>query len=262
MQDYHVHSNFSFDAEASLRDMCEAALENGLSGLCFTDHVDLDMDPPMFPLSDIAARNRALEALIPEFPTLAIRKGAEIALGEAGSIQRALAHMGEEKPDFLIASLHVLDGIDIYYPEYYENRSREEGYRYYIEKLAEYLPLSEGRFSVLGHYDFCAKYAPFEERTFRLSHAGEAMDFVLSYLVKEGKSLEVNTSSWKAATPWGLDVLKRFRELGGEYVTIGSDAHKKENLAQRFTEAAELVKAAGIRYYASFKAMEPTLHLL
>ena len=72
-----------------------------------------------------------------------------------------------------------------------------------------------------------------------------------------GKGLEVNTASWKDAPSWGLDILRRYRQRGGQFVTIGSDAHTPERVGNRLDEAIQLVRAAGIPYLATFRAMQP-----
>jgi len=260
MHDYHVHCNYSFDSEASLREQCRAASAAGLCGLCFTDHVDYESDPPFFPIADLSGRDAELGGLREEFPDLDIRRGGEVGLGDREGTERGLRYVEATKPDFIIASLHMVDGVDIYEPEYFEGRSQEAGYRLYAQRLAEYLPYCADRFSVLGHYDYCAKRAPFPERSFHLSHAPEEMDFILRHLVRLGKSFEINTSAWRESPPWGLDVIRRFVELGGEYVSFGSDAHRPENVGKHFQAASQLAKAGGLRYYASFERMQPVLH--
>lgn len=259
MRDYHVHSNYSFDADFALRRMCRAALHAGITEICFTDHVDFDIRPPVFPAANLAARNLEIESLRHEFPALSIKRGVEIAIGGPACMEATMAHLENTQLDFIIASLHVVDGVDVYYPEYYDGKTLAEGYALYAERIAEYLPLCKD-FSILGHYDFCAKYAPFPARAFQLSHASEAMDTALRYLAENGKGMEINTAAWRNDAPWGLDVLKRFVELGGEYITFGSDAHKPEDIGRRLKEAAALAKAAGLRYYASFSHLQPTLH--
>ena len=78
----------------------------------------------------------------------------------------------------------------------------------------------------------------------------------------DGKALEINTASWQEDAPWGMDVLRRYRELGGEYVTVGSDTHGVERVGARVREAMELARAAGIRYVATFQRGEPRMHRL
>ncbi|MBR4018120.1 MAG: histidinol-phosphatase, partial [Clostridia bacterium] len=80
------------------------------------------------------------------------------------------------------------------------------------------------------------------------------------YLIENGRSIEINTSAWRNDPSWGLSVISRYRELGGEYVTIGSDAHQPERVGGRVSEAMELAKAAGIEYIATFKDMKPIMH--
>ncbi len=259
LMDYHLHCEYSADSSAPLRAQLEAARGAGIAELCFTDHVDYDglgLDP-----ADLAARDAEIENLRPDFPDIVIRRGAEVGLKGEAAAAGAYAHCLDRKLDFIIASLHAVDGLDAYYPSYYEGYSQAENYARYLEGIAHCLP-TNSYFSVLGHYDFCAKYAPYGDRALRYSHAPEALDTIFRHLIQTGKGMEVNASAWKEGPAWGLDILRRYRELGGEFVTIGSDAHKPGQVGRRLGEALELARAAGIPYIATFTAMEPVFHKL
>ena len=112
--------------------------------------------------------------------------------------------------------------------------------------------------SVLGHYDYVAKRAPYMQRAVRYADLPEAFDAILRYLAENGKGMEVNTSAWLDDPAWGLDVLSRFVELGGEFVMFGSDAHVPERVGRRLLEAHALAKAAGVRYTATFRGLKPS----
>ena len=72
----------------------------------------------------------------------------------------------------------------------------------------------------------------------------------------------INTASWKGGGAWGLEILRRYRARGGEFVTVGSDAHAPARVGSRIPEAIELARAAGIPYLATFDKMRPVLHPL
>ncbi len=259
LTDYHVHSDYSADSTASLRAQLEAARAAGVAQLCFTDHVDFDDSG--IPPANLAARDAAIEALRADFPDITIRRGAEVSLKNEAVAAAALAHCKGRDLDFVIASLHIVDGVDAYYPEFFLSGTQAEIYARYLDFAAQVLPANPV-FSVLGHYDFCAKFAPYAERAVRYAHAASAFDSLFRYLAQSGKGMEINTSAWRDGPAWGLDVLRRYRELGGEFITTGSDAHLPDRVGKRLGEALELARAAGIPYVATFEKMEPTFHKL
>jgi histidinol-phosphatase (PHP family) len=161
----------------------------------------------------------------------------------------------------VFASVHLVKGVNAYAPIYYEGRTKEEAYARYVEHIHACIRTNP-YFCVLGHYDFCAKFAPYADRTFYYAHAPEHLDGIFRYLIEQGKGLEINTATWQDSPCWGLDALTRYRELGGEFVTFGSDAHRPGRVGWRINEAVELARAAGIPYTATFQAMQPTFHAL
>lgn len=256
LTDYHIHSCYSADSQAYIKDQLDAALTAGLTHICFTDHVDFDSSA--LPPADLAARNEEIARLAPMYPSLDISLGMEMGMDGTEASRLAHLHAKDVHLDFIIGSIHMVDGMDAYYPEFFENRNREQAYGCYIEKLAQAIKVSD--FSVMGHYDFCTKYSPYTDRPLGYGMFPELFDDIFRTLIQTGRSMEINTSAWKDDPAWGLDVFSRFRELGGEYVTIGSDAHQPVRVGGRVKEAVELAKAAGIRYIATFKDMKPKMH--
>ena len=85
--------------------------------------------------------------------------------------------------------------------------------------------------------------------------APDLMDAILRVLIERGKALEYNTSRWDVFEDGmpGRDVLARYRELGGELVTVGSDAHEEDRVAKGFAQAADALAALGFRYIATYE---------
>ncbi len=262
MFDYHIHTDYSADCTAPVSVQLSAAASAGLSEICLTDHVDFDdfVDgKPVFTPPDLGKLREELPALQRLYPTLAVKRGAEVALKDAACSDAAYAHIKDADLDFVLGSLHVLDGASVYYPESFEGRTQEQSYLRYLEGLDRVIRTCP-YFCAMGHYDFIAKYAPFPERAVKYSLAPDLFDGILKYLVQNGKTLELNTSAWQEDAAWGLELFKRFKELGGEFVTVGSDAHKPSRVGKRVHEAYELLRAAGIRYVATYEKMKPVLH--
>lgn len=271
MIDYHVHTMFSGDSSAEPEEQLQAALQKGVTELCFTDHIDFDNPGYNFEPADLFARHERLAKFRGVYRTaafegsVAFKEGAEISMApfaECGKKTRA--YLAPFEPDFIIGSVHCVGTQDVYYPEYHRGKTKAEAYLPYLETIIKSLP-DYDFISVLGHYDFVAKYAPYEERSMNCDISPairDALSRIFRLVVSMGKGIEINTAAWRDAPHWGLDVIKLYREAGGEFVTFGSDAHRPSAVGNRLDEAQELALEAGIPYYASFSKMIPEFHPL
>lgn len=258
--DFHLHSSFSGDCDVSPARMAEQAASLGLSGICFTDHQDIDApDNGIEFLIDFDSYFRELKELKEMYAgRLDICIGMEF--GIQSHLSTALSALLKTYPfDFVIASQHFVDGRDPYYPEYFEGRSERDCYEEFFRTELETLRNFTG-YQTLGHMDFVVRYGPNRNRYYSYREYADLIDPILRHLIENGKCLEVNTGGFK----YGLgepnpcqSVLRRYRELGGELITIGSDAHAPKHLAYDFVRAAALLESLGFRYYTIFKQAIP-----
>lgn len=261
--DYHVHSEHSPDSTAELELICDAALAKDVREFCLTDHLDPGHptcdQPPAFDrwLADIAQCRQ-------QYPALTIRTGLEI--GDNLLVREGILQTLAGLPlDFRLLSLHLVDGLDPYDSVYFEGRTQEEAYRRYVEvKLESVLHFPD--YDALAHLGYCGKFAPFapEERPLRWHHAPDHLDMILRYLAQNGKALEINTSGLKNSdsTIPGHDILRRFAELGGEFVTLGGDAHSPEFVAYRFEDARRIALTCGLKWGVTFEKHQPIPYAL
>ena len=138
--------------------------------------------------------------------------------------------------DFVIGSSHVVHGIDPYYPHYYDGRSEDEAYLEYFESILENLHTNVD-FDVYGHLDYVVRYGGYENKVIDYEEFRDILDAILAELIKKDKGIEINTSGIRYGLPNphpNIDIIRRFKELGGKIITIGSDAHKVEDLAKDF----------------------------
>ena len=113
---------------------------------------------------------------------------------------------------------------------------------------------------VLGHLDYIVRFAKHPQDTYRPAEYGDLLDMILKYLIEHGKGLEVNTAGFKYGLSFAHphpDILKRYRELGGEIITIGSDGHRPEHLAYDFHKVCEVLVSCGFKYYTEFRQRSP-----
>lgn len=263
MFDYHVHTAFSADSEASIEEYIAVAADRGLREICFTDHYDLEF-PALSAAGkswegDIASACRAIDAL--QLPSgLTVKKGVEMGLRlEEGIIGRTLAALKDLPLDFVIASVHLVDGVDPYFPDYFEGKSRSEGFARYLETIYACLQQTDD-YQAVGHIGYPSKGCPYPNRALQYADAPEIIDALFRHVIEKGKCIEINGSVLARLGDESPDVAlyRRYVELGGEYITFGSDAHTVEALGQQFGKIKALAEAAGIRYAATFAQKQPS----
>lgn len=262
--DFHVHSDFSSDGKASMEDMILQGIKLGLKTLCFTDHLDYDY-PKIYTYSfdlDIDKYLEQLQLMRDKYKSqIEILSGIE--LGMQPHITAHLDTIVKKYPfDFVIGSVHVVDYMDMYYPQYWEGRTEEEGIRRYFHAVKEGCKSFHG-FHICGHIDYIVRYAPSSKIQYNgYSHTDYAdiLDEILKTIIAHGKGIELNTSGYK----YGLghphpktEIIKRYKELGGEIITIGSDAHLPEHLCYDFDRAKEVLKSIGYHYHTLFREGKP-----
>lgn len=257
--DTHMHCNFSGDCGSTPESMIEAAVSKGLSGICFTDHMDYDYpanpeDPAIFEF-DPAEYDSAIHRLQHQYADhMPVLYGIELGL-QPHLAKRHAELLQEYFFDFVIGSSHVVHGRDPYYASYYEGRTEAEAYQEYFESILENIKSFQD-FDVYGHIDYVVRYGPNKNAFYSYQKYGDVIDAILTQLIDLGKGIEVNTAGFK----YGLghpnpceDILKRYLELGGEIVTLGADAHQPEHVAYGFDRLPQLLEACGFSYYTIFK---------
>ncbi len=258
--DFHMHTKFSADSSAPLHAQIEQAIILGMEEICITDHHDYDADS--HGLKFLLDFGRYLPDVCQAAKTYAdqIHVGCGIELGLQKHIGAYLDNLVSSYPfDFVIGSCHFIDTYDPYYPEYFEGRDECESYRRFFEVTLSRIQALDC-YDVLGHLDYVVRYGPNKNRRYSYNAYQDYIDPILKTLIHKGKGLECNTGGLK----YGLghpnpaeDVLRRYRELGGEVLTIGSDAHAPEHIGYNFELLPELLKNCGFRYYTIFHERHP-----
>ena len=261
MFDFHMHSRLSFDSEAAPEAMAAAALQKGLRQICFTDHYDHNSDPAIpANLFAVEEYRRVYDSL--KVPGISIRRGVEFGLTRWNSPH--LTALTAEYPfDFVLGSVHFVDGVDPYEPRYWHNRTVQEAFRAYLEEVYQCLLCHDG-FDVLGHLTYVCKsvHNP-SHGPVPLAEHRELTDEILKLLVKKGKGLEVNTSGVDRAGAFLPDAsfLRRFRELGGQIVTVGSDAHDPSRVGQYAPQAMQMLQDI-FGHVCTYENRQPVFHKL
>lgn len=263
--DMHVHSYFSSDSCEKPESIIETAIEKGFSYVYFTDHHDMDFpvhpdNPDMDFQLDFDTYIKKLLKLKDIYQSqIEVRIGVE--QGICPETAPKIAALSEHYLfDFIIGSSHLasLTNGDPYYPEYYTGKTNVEAYREYFMSEAENVRLTDG-FDVYGHLDYAVRYCPDKHFVYDFEDYRDIFEVLLKRLIEKGKGIEINTAGiTKIGYPHPhIEALKLYKSLGGEIITIGSDAHTKENIGFGFDTAEELLKSCGFQYYTVFQNRQP-----
>lgn len=262
LADYHVHSSCSPDGHFTMAQMTEAAVALGLDEICFTDHLDTlewGTYAPRTTFDWPALVRQAADARDKWGGRITVKLGVE--LGEAAvSFDRAEKLLsGAPALDFIIGSVHLMGPRHGREDLYYIPRADEAFYHDVIDDyLDDVMALCRwGKFNVLGHLTLPVRYI--------WDNAGIKMDFsahmdrveeIFRQIIPRGIGIECNTNRGAIPLP-DESVLRLYRQLGGEIITIGSDAHSPDYVGCRAAETQELLRACGFRYITAFTGGKP-----
>lgn len=258
--DQHIHTDCSPDGHVAAAEICRAACEKGLTHIALTDHwetVDYETDDYE---RRSAASWEAMTAARAEYEgKLSVARGIEIG---CPLFRTALAdrQVDLHPYDFILASQHQLgNDPDFYFLDYSEMDIEATLTEYFDNVLAV---ARWNRFHSLSHLTYPFRYIPREKRPTDYRLWMDQIDAIFRVLIQNGKSLEINTSGLRkeiGLTQPDLPLIRRYRELGGELITIGSDAHRIGDIGADIARGEALAKEAGLRYVARYLAGQPEL---
>ena len=261
MFDFHMHSTVSFDGHDSATQMLQAAADAGLKEICFTDHIDYFVNVEKQDwVFDTGVYNVAYDGL--SHPAVKIRRGMEFGL-KPYNAPMLKEDLKRREFDFVLGSVHFVDEKDVYYAEYWDGLTVFQAERRYLEEILACVQVHED-FDVLGHLTYISKCrAHPSPRPVPMDAHREIIDEILRILAQKGKGMEMNTSGVDRCgdfLPYD-GYFRRFRELGGEIVTVGSDAHTASRVGQYTSQACEILKNI-FGYVCTFENRKPIFHKL
>lgn len=257
--DMHTHSDNSPDAEHSVSLMCEYAVQNRVRGLAITDHCECNAyTRDGYNITSAQSLFEAGKARAVFAGQLVVLIGVE--LGQpTQDVEAANKVLSRPSLDFVLASIHNLKGRkDFYYLDYSlpENDPAlllEE----YFDSLLELVDW--GGFDSLAHLTYPLRYLP--RGTYTFSDYADKIDAIFHALIANGKALEINTSGLRqgmGTTLPDFPLVRRYRELGGELITIGSDAHRAPDVGAGIADGLALAQEAGFSHITLFQSRIPT----
>jgi histidinol-phosphatase (PHP family) len=165
--------------------------------------------------------------------------------------------------DFVLGSIHFVDDLDVYFQEYWSDKTIFQAERRYLEATLECVKIHSD-FDVLAHLTYIAKTQSHPaHRPVPFAEHREIIDEILRIVASKGKGLEVNTSGIDRCGGFlpTADMVRRFKELGGEIVTIGSDAHNAARVGQYTFDVCDIYRDI-FGYVCTFEIRQPIFHKL
>ena len=263
--DIHTHTSFSGDSDEPMENQIKSAISKGLDYLCFTEHMDIDYpSSPSEPDNIFILDTDAYFCKFKDLKRQYANQKIELLFGVELGLQPHLAKTHEEfikkyDFDYVIGSEHVTNKKDPYYPSFYEGRPEYEAYCEYFEDIIRNLNIFSA-FDSFGHLDYVVRYGPNKNKDYSYTKYGDYIDEILRIIIDKGIALEVNSGGYK----YGLgcpnpskEIILRYKELGGEMITIGSDAHDTSRIAGDFNQIENLLKDCNYKFYTVFQKRKP-----
>lgn len=262
--DCHVHTDFSSDSHTFMVNQIKKAIDLGMKQICITDHQDFDFPFEVCNMSfqfDTTDYFKSLRRYKEEF-----KDQIDLLFGvELGMLDhlppRIACYTKEWDFDYVIGSVHLVHMEDPYYPEFFEGRSVEAAIMDYFQAVLTNITSHGDYVDALGHLDYVVRYIPdgvgdhYPNPCFQ-----EIIDEILRVIIDKNVALECNTAGLRKGQSFPnphKDVIRRYAELGGRMVTLGSDAHVTEDLGYAFTSIGDYLKDCGITHQTVFIKREP-----
>lgn len=273
--DYHVHTEFSDDSVYPMEQVVLDAIAMHMDEICFTDHVDYGVKEDWDCGHEIAYRGKEPYANV-DYPKYAakikecqdtygskikIRFGMEFGM-QMHTIPQYEALFQKYPFDFIILSVHQIEDKEFWTQEFQAGKSQQEYNERYYEELL-HLVKAYSNYSVLGHLDLIIRYD--QNGIYPFEKIEPIITEILKTVIENGRGIELNTSYHRyklTDTTPSAAILKLYRSLGGEIITIGSDSHQPEHLGAYIGEAKQLLQSLGYRYVCTYENMKPIFHRL
>lgn len=240
--DSHMHSKFSSDSRMNILDAINIAKEKNI-GIIITDHMDLD-----YPIKDefkfdIPSYFNEYE----KYRSDNVKLGIEIGLTENTLIENENISASYDF-DFVLGSIHAVKGLDIYAEYKNEGYNKKDYFKYYLEDMLKCVKIYNN-YDSLSHIDYPCRYCSFDNKELLVSEYKDILSEIFSTLLNKDKVLELNTSRLHIpeAKLALKDIYKLYKDLGGKYVTLGSDAHTHLNIYRNFDVALKFINELDLK---------------
>lgn len=268
--DSHSHTkHFSSDASMSISEVFNACSNKNVSKLVITEHYDYDYPHPEEPqmYCDLDAYLSEFLKWKETFNTYPTKLLFGIEFGYQPHLIDYYEKLAKDYPfDSIILSNHLYNGIDIYFSKECYNERKESRVSNYMASLIEMADKCDC-YDIIGHYDYINRYSPNKDEDVLYSDCPKMFDTLFEILISKEKSLEINTASIEKRIRNNAnnimpdsEIIKRYIEMGGKLITLGSDAHKAEAIAQNFSATIEYLKSLDVKELCYFENRKVKLY--
>ncbi|MBE6053685.1 MAG: histidinol phosphate phosphatase [Clostridium sartagoforme] len=240
--DSHMHSKYSTDSNMNILDAISVGKEKNI-GIIITDHMDLD-----YPIKDdfkfhIPSYFNEYE----KYRSDSIKLGIEIGLTENTLLDNENIAKNYDF-DFILGSIHAVNGLDIYEEYIHQGYNKKEFFSNYFEDMLKCVQLYNN-YDSLSHIDYPCRYCSFENKEILVSEYKDILSEIFTTLLSKEKVLELNTTRLHIPEAYKAlkDIYKLYRDLGGKYITLGSDAHSHLKINNNFDLALEFIEDLGLK---------------
>ena len=282
--DYHLHCEYSDDSNEPMENQIQEAITLGLDEMCFTDHVDYGIkrdwdDPEGIIIRHAIEHGKEVDLVLanvnyPKYfealnmyqkkyaSSISIKKGLEfgiqsITVDAYGKLYASY----QDDLDFILFSMHQVNNLEFWTQDFQKGKTQKEYNDEYYKEIYQTMQIFH-HYSCLAHLDLLARYD--ENGIYPFENEKDIIAEILKYAIRDGKGIEINTSSWKYGlkdTQPSRAILKLYKDLGGKIITVGSDAHETKYLASHIKDAYAILKnEIGINEICTFDHMQPIFH--
>ena len=257
LTEYHHHTDNSFDSKAEMDEVCELAIKNGINEICFTEHFSVNPTAPTYGHMNFDRYFAQVKECREKYRgRLVIKVGVELCephlLKE--EYEQALSNLDL---DFILGSVHNIEENKL--RKYMQGKSRYEVYQGYFEEV--HSMVSEADIDVIAHLDLMKRYAKDSIGNYKLLEFQDVIESILSKAIGRGIGIEINTSGLADGkveeTFPSMDILRLYKSLGGEILTIGSDSHRAKSVGSHLADAISMAKKVGFEYIYTFEMRKP-----
>lgn len=240
--DCHMHTEISYDSKMKIEEILNIQKNRNI-GVILTEHMDLN-----YPKKDAFRFNpKEYFNKYEDYRSECLLLGVEVGMG-LDIVKENNNLVNNYNFDQIIGSIHLIDGKDIFLKETYEGKNKIDIGEIYFKSMWENI-LAHPYINVLGHIDYISRYWPYEDKNLYYKDYSDYIDTVLKTIVEKGIALELNTK--KVENKEYLKVMHpiflRYKELKGEMVTLGSDAHFSEHIGRSFDVCYEFLSEIGLK---------------
>lgn len=257
MIDTHTHTKFSFDGRFDAFLMAERGRELGLDYMAFTDHLDRDYAYierySHVRQLDIDSYVKAVTVLKESYPFLAL--GIELGYSERAENDYTFL-LDLPKFDYILNSIHTINGQDVYNSEYFEDKDKKTAYEKYLLQVHK-STTAKYFYNTISHLGFVRKNSTYEDNLMPLKDYGDIIEAIFQNIIDMGKTLEINSNIKTQDFMPTKELLNRYYEMGGRSITFASDAHVISRIGDMYEQACEMVRDIGFRYWTVYRERQP-----